>query len=201
MQLITHTIRQYTDALLALLPIGAAWDWLVGGFGDSLVMATSQELARLEPDMQAVVDDSIELHRPSTLSYTLADYQRVADAATMVISRRYLSVGSRVGYRCWSYNAARFTRFNLLSVLSHLQQPLAVGAHVGDLAWGHTSRYYLFITLDKSLIDYAHLIDVLMAFKQAHVYLYINDVPDLSQPGYYWDSPTWHWDDLIFRWY
>jgi hypothetical protein len=202
MRLTTHTTRQYTDALHALLPLGAAWEWQPGGFGDGVLTATALELTRLEPGIQSVIDEALELHRPSSISYTLPHYQQVADANTRIIPRKYLSPGCRVGYRCWSSNAPSFIRWSLLSRLSHLIQPLAVGAHVGDLAWSHTSRYYLMVELDRSLIDTPYLIAALTEFKQAHVYLYIHDVPDLSFPGfYYWDTPSWTWDDPVMRWY
>ncbi|WP_407059064.1 hypothetical protein ACKZDW_13385 [Ralstonia syzygii subsp. celebesensis] len=42
MKLTTHTTRDYIDALKALLPPGAAWEWPEGGMGDAMLGARPQ---------------------------------------------------------------------------------------------------------------------------------------------------------------
>lgn len=180
MNVITHDARQYAESLKALLPLGAAWEWNEGSFGDELVLATAQELARVDAATQSVLDDAIELHRPANSSFTLADYQAVTDAATQIIPRKPCTIGCTIGYRLWSHNAPVSVTPDPTITLSHLMQPTAIGNHIGDGLWSKYCRYYLRVRFDKSIINKAVLYAALMSFKQAHVFLYINDVPEVS---------------------
>jgi hypothetical protein len=180
MNLLTHDVRQYTDSLKALLPPGQAWEWSEGGFGDELVLATAQELARVDVATQSVLDDAIELHRPAASGFTLADYQDVADAATQITPRKPCTIGSTVGYRLWSHNAPISVTPDSSVTLSHLMQPCAIGSYIGKELWSKYCRYYLQVRFDKSIINKADLYDALMSFKQAHVYLYVVDVADMG---------------------
>jgi hypothetical protein len=178
MQLTGHDDRQYADGLKALLPTGAAWDWTVGGFGDGLILATAQELARVEVATQLVLDAATALHKPAKGVVTLADYQRVADAATVIIPRKPAAIGHTIGYRLWSNNApvSGSPDPSPKVICSHLLQPLAIGRSIGDVLWSGDSRYYLRVQFDHSVIDSAIVLSALMTFKQAHVYLYVEDV-------------------------
>lgn len=178
MKNLAHDARQYADALKALLPMGAAWDWAVDSFGDGLVFATAQELARIDAATQLVLDEAIVLHQPAQGVVTLADYQRVADAATVIIPRKPAAIGHAIGYRLWSQNApvSGSPDPNPKVVCSHLLQPAAIGRHIGDALWSLDCRYYLRVQFDHSVIDSAVVLGALMAFKQAHVFLYVEDV-------------------------
>ena len=112
MKLPAHDARSYADALKALLPPGAAFDWPEGGTGDTLLLATAQELARVDAACQSVIDGAIARHTPHYSHWTLGAYQTIADAAIGAgrceISHRWaqpLRVGCRIGYRCWSHGA------------------------------------------------------------------------------------------------
>jgi hypothetical protein len=180
MKLLTHDARQYSESLKSLLPLGAVWEWSEGSFGDALVLATAQELARVDAVTQVVLDDAIELHRPGQSRFTLADYQAVADAATQIIPRKPATIGSTVGYRLWSDNAPVSVSPVPHVTLNHLIHPAAIGSRIGDKLWSASARYYLQVSFDNSLVFKESLYAALMAFKQAHVYLYINDVADLG---------------------
>jgi hypothetical protein len=182
-----------------LLPVGAAWEWSVGGFGDNLLLATAEELARVDEATQSALDAAIELHRPAKSSYTLADYQRISDEATHIIPRKPTTIGSHIGYRLWSHTAPTSISYNASVLLSHLIQPLVIGSHIGYSAWSARCRYYLHIQLDKSLINTALLYSALRAFKQAHVYLYVEDVADMEYVNTY-DDPDLYWDDDNLTW-
>lgn len=178
MKNLAHDARQYADGLKALLPVGAVWDWAIDSFGDGLVLGTAQELARIDAATQLVLDEAIALHKPAQGVVTLADYQRVADAATVIIPRKPAAIGHAIGYRLWSNNApiAGSPDPNPKVVCSHLLQPFAIGCHIGDVLRAADARYYLRVQFDHSVIDSAIVLGALMAFKQAHVYLYVEDV-------------------------
>ena len=176
---IHHDARQYANGLKALLPTGAAWDWSVGSFGDDLVLATAQELVRVDEGAQQVLDEAIELHRPAQSTITLADYQRIADNATQTIPRKPLSIGHRMGYRVWSNHAPVSTPTPSVSVLSHLIRPATIGSRIGALLRPMECRYFLRVDFDRSVIDHDVLLNALMLAKQAHVYLYVKDVADM----------------------
>lgn len=180
MKLKVHDARQYADALKKLLPLGAAWEWEVGSFGDSLVLATAQELARVDAASQIVLDTAIELHRPASNSHTLAAYQAIADAATQIIARKPATIGRTIGYRLWSHNAPATVLPTPHVTLNHLIPPAKIGSRIGDKLWSVSARYYLQVSFDNSLVFKEPLYTTLMTFKQAHVYLYIDDVADLG---------------------
>ncbi|NTZ82403.1 hypothetical protein FCJ61_05070 [Burkholderia metallica] len=151
MKLTRHTARDYADALSELLPPGAAWDWPVGGMGDDMLVATSQELLRLEADIQNVFDNAVELHRPKTGSWHISEYQRVAEEALAGVSD---------------------TPAKLVQ-LSHLVQPARVGSRVGDRLWSTRCRYLLFVRYDAAVVDPEVLRKALSEFAQGHVYLWL----------------------------
>ena len=163
-----YSVRQYANAMHALLPQGLAWQWPVGGFGDGLVLATARELARIGADAELVLLDAINLHRPGRIGFLLSDYQAVADAATRHIQRQPLAAGFGAGDNAWSSAPI----FPLLAqvVVEPSPSPLAAGFGAGALAWSPASRYYLRVSFDRSLSD----------FKQAHVYLFVIDTPILE---------------------
>ena len=113
MKVTAHSARDFTDAIKALLPPGAAWDWPVGGVGDALLLSTAEELARVDAATQAVLDRAIDVHRPKASSWNITEYRRVAREAVSTISetlpRRTFAVGSKVGDRIWSQAAPGLT--------------------------------------------------------------------------------------------
>lgn len=159
MRLITHDARQYAESLKALRPLGAAWEWELGGFGDNLTLATAQELARLDADAQLVMDEAIELHRPAKLDHTLSAYQRVADAATQLTA-----AGNSV-------NPAPVV------VVSHLIPPATIGCRIGNKLWTVSCRYYLRVQFSATLINAEVLLAALNEFKQAHIFLFVENIP------------------------
>lgn len=180
MQIYPHSAAEYAHAMLDLLPPGAAWSWGVDGFGFSMLEATGQELARVEAATQGVLDNAIETHRPSVASYHISAYRAKAQAALSGIvetmPRKILAVGSRVGDRCWSANGPATTFQVPLVQVDHLVGPLRVSSHVGDRCWGHRGRYVLRVRYYRSVVPPRILWDALKAFKQAHVFLWFEDI-------------------------
>jgi hypothetical protein len=60
--------------------------------------------------------------------------------------------------------------------VDHLVGPFRVGSHAGERLWGHRSRYVLRVRYYRSVVDPKVLWDALMAFKQAHVFLWFEDI-------------------------
>lgn len=180
MQLTLHTPNNYAEAQRALLPPGAAFDWPSGGFGDSLMQGMAVELARVGSDAQAVLDNAIEQHRPKYTSWHISEYRRIATEAIAGVAetmpRRAFTVGSTVGQRLWSQTAPSLNfPIDLLRV-DHLLQPFRVGSHVGAALWAGPKRYMLRVRYYRSVVDPKPVWDALMAFKQAHVFLWFEDI-------------------------
>ncbi|MBD9362898.1 hypothetical protein EBB_20835 [Methylomonas sp. EbB] len=181
MKIKTHSIPEFAAAHLAELPPGEAWRWPVGGFGQELLAATSAELARVEAATQTVLDTAIETHIPAVSSWHISEYRRVANEAIAGVSetmpRKMLAVGSHVGDRCWSA-AGPSTTFpiDLVQVDHLVTKPLRVGSRVGDRCWSHRSRYILRVRYYRSVVNPKLLWDALAEFKQAHVFLWFEDI-------------------------
>lgn len=199
MQLASHTPSDYADAQRALLPPGAAFDWPQGGMGTALLLGMAQELARVGDSAQPVLDRAIEQHRPKQQSWNIAEYRRVAQAALAGVSetlpRRAFTVGSRVGQRLWSQrnhqvfavgshvgdplwsgNTPRADFPVELCRVDHLLGPFRVGSKAGDSLWSAHGRYVLRVRYYSSVVDPKPLWDALMAMKQAHVFLWFEDI-------------------------
>ena len=180
MKLTGHSARQFAEAFRALLPPGAAWEWPEGGLGDALLLGTGQELARLEADVQLVVDAAVDLHKPAVSNWHISEYRRVANQALAGVvesmPRRAFVAGSHAGDRLWSRAAPSLTFPVPLVQVDHLVGPFRVGRHAGDRLWGHRSRYVLRVRYYRSVVDPKVLWDALMAFKQAHVFLWFEDI-------------------------
>lgn len=175
-----HSTREFADALQALLPPGAAWQWPVGGKGDALLLAMAEELARVDAAPQAVLDNAIATHRPAATNWNISEYRRVAreslgDTAE-VMPRQPFAVGSHVGDRCWSAAAPGLDFPVELVRVEHLLQPLRVGSRVGDGLYESTSRYVVRVYYYASVADPKVIFEALNAFKQAHVYLHFVDI-------------------------
>lgn len=180
MKITPHSARDYADVLLALLPPGAAWDWPKGGMGDKLLLGAAEELARVDAATQDVLDNAIETHRPKFGSWHISDYRAAAVEAlgglAEAMPRKTFAVGSHVGDRLWS-NAAPALTFPIdLVQVDHLVGPFRVGSHVGDRLWGTRSRYVLRVRYYRSVVNPAVLWEALTAFKQAHVFLWFEDI-------------------------
>lgn len=179
MKLPSRSSRDYANALQALLPPGDAWRWPRGGTGDALMLATGQEPARVTDGAQAVLDQAIELHRPKVGSWTLADYRREAQAALEGVAetmpRRPFAVGSKVGERLWSHAAPGLT-FPVPLVQVDQMGPARVGSHAGNALWSARSRAVLRVRYYRSVVDPAPLWVALAAFKQAHIFLWFEDI-------------------------
>lgn len=184
MKVTPHSPREFADALKALLPPGAAWEWPEGGAGDALLLGTAEELARVESDAQDVLDAAIEAHRPKASSWHISAYQRVAEEAlnglVETMPRRPFAIGSKVGQRLWSHAAPELTFPIDLVRVEHLLGPARVGnghgSRIGDRLWGTRGRYVLRVRYYRSVVDPKVLWDALAAFKQAHVFLWFEDV-------------------------
>lgn len=180
MKLEAHSPREFADALKDLLPPGAAWDWPVGGIGDTLLLGTAEELARVDAATQAVLDRAIDVHRPAASSWHINEYRRIAQEVIgdllETMPRRTFAVGSKVGDRAWSIAAPGMTFPVELVRVEHLLQPLHVGSRVGDRLYELQSRYVLRVYYYRSVVDPKPLFDALNAFKQAHVWLHFIDV-------------------------
>lgn len=180
MKIETHDARDYADALKALLPSGAAWDWPEGGLGDQLLLGAGGEMARVDESTQAVLDRAIKAHRPAADSWNIKGYRRVAREAlnglTESMPRRPFTVGAKVGDRVWSHSAPAMTWEVPLVQVEHLLQPLRVGSRVGDRLHETHSRYQIRVYYYRSVVDPKPVFEALEAFKQAHVWLYFVDV-------------------------
>ncbi|MBI1175680.1 MAG: hypothetical protein GC139_10520 [Sideroxydans sp.] len=180
MKLPVRTASDYADAQRALLPPGAAFDWPAGGFGDALLLGMGQELARIGSDAQVVLDNAIEQHRPINGNWNISEYRKVAEAAIAGVAetmpRKTFAVGSTVGDRLWSIAAPGLNFPVQLLQVDHLLGPLRVGSTVGDRAWGTRARYVMRVRYYRSVVDPKPLWDALAAFKQAHVYLWFEDI-------------------------
>ena len=178
MQINPHSASEYGNAIAALLPPGAAWDWPAGSIGRQLLQATGEELARVEAETQKVLDRAIEIHRPGSANWHISAYRAVAAAAVAgiveSIPRTPARVGCKVGHRLWSNAGATFP-VPLVQV-DHLVGPLRVGSHVGDRCWGSRGRYVLRVRYYRSVVNPYLLWQALNAFKQAHVFLWFEDI-------------------------
>ncbi len=184
MKVTAHTPREFADALKALLPPGAAWEWPEGGLGDGMLLGTAEELARIEAAAQEVLDNAIETHRPKTSSWHITAYQRVAEEAlgslTETMPRCPFSIGSKVGQRLWSQAAPDLTFPIDLVRVEHLLGPARVGngngSRIGDRLWGSRGRYVLRVRYYRSVVNPAVLWEALSAFQQSHVFLWFEDI-------------------------
>lgn len=181
MQITQHTVAEFAEAQRSLLAPGAAWKWPIGGLGHDLLTGMAAELARVEAATQLVLDKAIETHRPRISSWHIDEYRRVANEAIAGVAetmpRKMLAVGSHVGDRCWSAAGPATTFPVELVQVDHLvTQPLRVGSHVGDRCWSHRGRYILRVRYYRSVVDPKVLWDALAEFKQAHVFLWFEDI-------------------------
>ncbi len=177
MKLIPYSADDYAGAIKALLPPGAAWEWPAGGLGDAMLTGTAAELARVDEMTQPVVDNAIEMHRPGKCNFHISEYRAFAEAALAEVTetRRTFAVGSRVGDRLWSSAGATFAV--PLVRIDHLQGPFRVGARVGQRVWkSEFSRYFLRVRYYRSVVDPKALWNALLTFKQAHVFLWFEDI-------------------------
>lgn len=185
MKLSVHTPREFGDALHALLPPGAAWDWPAGGLGDALLLGTAAELSRVEAATQGVLDTAIDTHRPMAIDWHISTYRAVAAAAIAGVAetmpRRMFGIGSTVGQRLWSVAAPGVTFPVDLVRVDHLIRPFRVGAsRVGDSLWASDHIYSLRVRYYRSVIDPAPLRAALSAFKQAQVNLWFEDITGMG---------------------
>lgn len=179
MKVAAHTPREFADAIKVLLPPGAAWEWPEGGTGDAMLLGTGEELARVDAATQGVLDAAIEAHRPKASSWHISAYRAVAAAAIADVEtmpRRTFSVGSHVGDRVWSAAAPGLAFPIDLVQVDHLLGPFRVGSHAGDRLWGSRARYVMRVRYYRSVVDPAVLWEALSAFKQAHVFLWFEDI-------------------------
>lgn len=181
MKIQIHNSQQYGDVLQALLPPGPAWEWQPGSFGSNLMRMAGEELARLDADVQVVLDTAITRHRPAYTSWHIDEYRRVANEAlnglTETMPRQPCTIGSHVGDRLWSGNAANTTFEVPLVTVDHLLRPARVGDHIGVRLWGNSrSSYVLLVRYYRSVVDPKPIWDALLAFKQAHVFLCFEDI-------------------------
>jgi hypothetical protein len=184
MKLRAYSPREFADALKALLPPGAAWEWPEGGLGDNMLLGTAEELARIGANALDVLDNAIESHRPKTSSWHISEYQRVAEEAlggvVETMPRRPFAIGSKVGDRLWSHAAPGLDFPIPLVLVEHLVGPARVGnghgSRIGDRLWGSRGRYVLRVRYYRSVADPAALWEALEAFKQSHVFLWFEDI-------------------------
>lgn len=177
MQIKTHTASDYADAQRALLPPGAAFDWPADGLGDVLLKGMGAEPARVGEAAQQVLDTAIEVHRPKHGSWHISEYRRVAEEAIAGVAeapRKKACIGSKIGSRLWSAAVPDFPVEQLR--VDHLSGPARIGSHIGDRAWSTRGRYVLRVRYYSSVVNPQLVWDALFAFKQAHVFLWFEDI-------------------------
>lgn len=191
MKLRIHTVRDYANAMLNLLLEGAAWRWPVDGLGDKIFQAFAAELVRIEQICQQVLDRAIALHVPTSGKYTLADYQAVADAAAAQFSESLPRQASRAGrmragQRLWS-SAAEGSTWPIIKVkLTHLQGPSIAGKlRAGQRLMGDRARFVIRVWYYAGVVDPDVIAAALLAFKQAHVVLFFEDITTNAGNKYY----------------
>ena len=149
-----YSARAYADAMQALLPPGQAWEWPLGGTGDSLMMAMSQELARLSAAAPDVVARAVTVHVPGSSNFHLLAYRAAAEAEAV---RQGAAVGD--------------------VQVDHLTfMPFQVGSVAGDRVWSAGARYILRVRYRGGVINAGALRAALDDFKQAHVALWFETI-------------------------
>lgn len=184
MRLTPHTASDYAEAIQLLLPPGAAWQWKKGadkkGLGSQVLQGFGAEMARAEAQTQEVLDAAIKRHAPKSSSWHIDEYRRIANETlnnlTEKMPRQAFTVGSGAGQRLWSQNAPNCTFPVPLVQIDHLIGPFKVGSCAGQKLWGTRARYVLRVRYYQSVVNPATLYQALNAFKQAHVFLYFEDI-------------------------
>lgn len=179
MQLKSYSAADYASAQRALLPPGAAFDWPAGGFGDALLVGIGTELARVGADAQKVLDTAISKHRPaSALNWHFREYLKIAEAAIAGVvetkPRSVVKIGSKIGQRLWSGAAGQNFPVELMQI--ELMRPARVGCRIGNRLWGERGIYVMRVRYFSSAVDPKPLWDALAGFKQAHVFLWFEDI-------------------------
>lgn len=82
---LNYTAADFTQALQQLLPQGRAWQWAEGSLGWQLLAAPAEALARIQAEVPAIIADAPAQHQPAYSSWTLADYQQIADPTGLLI--------------------------------------------------------------------------------------------------------------------
>jgi len=180
MKLIKYTARHFANAHEALRPPGAAWRWPAGGFGDSLILAKSQEFSRLDDAIQELISYAATVHKPAQANWHISEYRRVANEAlnglTETMPRKAAAIGGHIGDRLWSHNAPNEDFAIPLLKVDHLLGPARIGSKIGDALWGQRARYILRVRYYRSVVNPQVVWDALNAFKQAHVFLWFEDI-------------------------
>jgi len=173
----THSVAGFTQALRDLMPPGEAWDWPVGGLGHGLQKGIATELSRIDALVPDVLTLAIERHRVKLSSFTLADYQAVADASQVgvveTMPRKVFVAGSKAGERLWQ-DAGSVFPVPLVKV--ERVMPFCAGSKAGERLWSNRARFILVVRYYKTVANVQALWDALMAFKQAHMYLFFIDI-------------------------
>lgn len=177
MQLEQHTAADFADAIRALMPPGAAWEWGQDGLGGALMDGPAQELARIDAQAQPLLDAAVAAHLPKGMSWRLVDYREVAAASQAAVveamPRRAFVAGSGAGQRLWTGPGTGF------AVPTHrvdLCRPFVAGGAAGTRLWGERARYTLQVSYYATVADLAALRQALAAFKQAHMLLFFIDI-------------------------
>ena len=127
MRLTPYTATDYAQAIKALLPPGAAWDWPQGGLGATLLHGTAEELARVDQALPDVLERAVETHRPKASSWHIREYQKIADAVVSGVAerlpRRRFRAGSHAGARLWS------------AIVDSPKSPFCAGSRAGAALW------------------------------------------------------------------
>jgi hypothetical protein len=137
----------------------------------------AQELARVDAEVNHLLDHAVQLHKPKALSWRLVDYRAVADASqagvTEQVPRTSFVAGSAAGARLWTGAEAAF------AVPTHavdVCRPFVAGSTAGAWLWGKRARYALLVSYYATVADLAALRQALAAFKQAHMVLFFVDI-------------------------
>lgn len=179
MKLATHNLRQFANAFKQLLPQGAAWQWPEGGLGDSIHQGLSKELIRLELSAQDVLDRAVIIHTPAQSNWHIDEYRRVANevVAAVVEPARQPTKASvaKAGQRLWSANV---TNFAIAKVqVDHLVGPAVAGASkAGATVLSERGRYIMRVRYYDTVVDPNTIAQALISFRQAHVFLWLQDI-------------------------
>ena len=199
MRVTWHQQPAYAAAIRALMPPGQAWDWpdaadvagawppfLLPGsdtwrwpltLGGELLDSPAYELARVDAEVQPLLDAQIEWHRPKVLSWRLVDYRAVAalsqDDVAEPIRRSFVAGGSAAGQRLWAQPKAvmpvEVARVDPC-------RPFAAGSAAGERLWGSEARYVLQVRYYAGVARVSALVDALANFRQAHMQLFFVDI-------------------------
>ena len=135
-----------------------------------------------------MIDFATVAHQPAQANWHIDEYRRVANAAlnglTETMPRKAAIIGSKIGNRLWSINAPTINFAVALLKIDHLVGPARIGSKIGAALWATRSRHILRVRYYRSVVNPQLIFNALDAFKQAHVFLWFEDITGVGGQNY-----------------